>query len=296
MKRILVTGANGFIGRETIAPLMARGFDVHTVGRSPPDHYGCHDHRCDLINGDVSGLIADIAPSHLLHLAWYAVPGKFWTAPENLDWVAASLRLVGAFARAGGVRATVAGSCAEYDWSEPVLDDRTTALQPATLYGISKLALFRILQAAAPAIGLELGWGRVFFPFGPREQSGRLLSDVIDGVAAGRRVPCSDGLQQRDFMHVEDVGAAFAALADSNVNGAVNIASGTSVAVRELVMAAAALAGDVRLIDWGARPRQADEPETMVATIARLHNEVGFRPRWDLQNGVANAVARRLAA
>ena len=290
MKRILVTGANGFIGRETIAPLLARGFDVHTVGRSPPGHDGCHDHRCDLINGDVGGLIADIAPSHLLHLAWYAVPGKFWTAPENLDWVAASLRLVGAFARAGGVRATVAGSCAEYDWSEPMLDDRTTVLQPATLYGISKLALFRMLQAAAPAIGIELGWGRVFFPFGPREQSGRLLSDVIDGV------PCSDGLQQRDFMHVEDVGAAFAALADSNVNGAVNIASGTSVAVRELVMAAAALAGDVRLIDWGARPRQADEPETMVATIARLHNEVGFRPRWDLQNGVANAVARRLAA
>ncbi len=296
MKRIIVTGASGFIGRETIAPLLARGFEIHTVGRSSAAHPECHNYQCDVLAGDFGTLLETIAPSHLLHLAWYAVPGKFWTAPDNLDWLAASLRLVRAFARAGGRRVVVAGSCAEYDWSVPLLDDRATALQPATLYGTAKLALFHTLQAAAPALGIEVGWGRVFFPFGPREHSGRLVSDVIDCIAAGRRVPCSDGLQQRDFMHVEDVAAAFAALADSRVTGAVNIASGTAIAVRTLVSAAAALTGDAGLIDWGARSRQPNEPETMAATVSRLHDEVGFRARWTLQDAIADTVARRMAA
>ena len=57
-----------------------------------------------------------MAPTHLLHLAWYAEPGLFWRSPENLRWVEASLRLLRAFAEHGGQRAVMAGSCAEYAW------------------------------------------------------------------------------------------------------------------------------------------------------------------------------------
>ena len=158
-------------------------------------------------------------PTHLLHLAWDARPGLFWTSTENLRWVAASLGLYLAFAASGGRRAVVAGSCAEYDWSHSELDEARTPLVPRTLYGEAKRALHTLLERAAAQSGVELAWGRLFFLYGPHEAEGRLVSDVARALLAGREARCSEGSQQRDFMHVADAGRAFAALVASDVTG-----------------------------------------------------------------------------
>jgi nucleoside-diphosphate-sugar epimerase len=291
--RVAVTGASGFVGRATIAPLLALGAEVHLLGRVGHAVAGCHSHAIDLLADDPAPLLARIAPTHLLHLAWYAEPGKFWHAAQNLDWLAASLRLARGFAAAGGTRLVGTGSCAEYDWREPLLDEATTLLAPSTLYGTAKAALFKTLTAAAPVLGLSLGWGRIFFPFGRGERAGRLLPDVIDAVRAGRRVATSDGTQRRDFIHVDDAGAAMVALLASEVTGAVNIASGDCRPLRDIIGMAATLAGDAALIDWGARPRQPGEPQVMAAATARLYCDLGFRPRWSLADGLADMVASR---
>jgi nucleoside-diphosphate-sugar epimerase len=289
VKRVLVTGASGFVGRAAIAPLFAAGFDVHAIARAPIA--GAAVHAIDLLTADPAPLLAAIAPTHLLHLAWYAEPGKFWQAPQNLDWLAASLRLARAFADAGGQRLVTAGSCAEYDWAFPRLDEATTPVEPATLYGTAKAALFRVLTAAA--LPPSYAHGRIFFPYGRGERSGRLLPDVIDAVLAGRRVATSDGHQTRDFIHVEDAAAAMVALLDSLATGAVNIASGTARPLRDIIGMASALAGDPGLVDWGARPRQPSEPAVMEAATTRLHTEIGFTPRWSLEAGLADMVAQR---
>src|SRR3974390_723916 len=98
-KRVLLTGASGFIGSECLPFLAARGYDVHVLARKPAwdgalPLQSLHYHQCDLLDQDCEALLAEIQPTHLLHLAWYAEHGKFWSALENLDWVAASLRLV----------------------------------------------------------------------------------------------------------------------------------------------------------------------------------------------------------
>uniref|UniRef100_UPI003F7303C8 GDP-mannose 4,6-dehydratase n=1 Tax=Polymorphobacter sp. TaxID=1909290 RepID=UPI003F7303C8 len=100
--------------------------------------------------------------------------------------------------------------------------------------------------------------------------------------------------QRRDFIHVDDAAAALVALLQSPATGAVNIASGTARPLREIIGTAAALAGDAALVDWGARPRQPGEPEVMEADTRRLHDEIGFTPRWTLEAGLADMVARRL--
>lgn len=121
-KRVLVTGANGFVGRRVLGPLLARGFDVHAVGRSvPPPVAGggsaalisAEDvtwHKADLLDtAQRRALMATVRASHLLHFAWYAEPGAFWAARENAAWVSATIGLVDEFAAAGGARATLAG-------------------------------------------------------------------------------------------------------------------------------------------------------------------------------------------
>lgn len=293
MKRVVVTGASGFIGRETLGPLLERGFEVHTLGRNSVD-VGTH-HTCDLFCDDVRSVLTAIAPTHLLHLAWNAEPGRFWSAPDNLDWVAASLRLTRAFAEAGGKRVAFAGTCAEYDWTHETLDEKATPLTPSTLYGTAKVALYRTIEAAKDAIGLSYVWGRIFFPYGPTEKGARLLPSVIDGLAAGRPVLCSEGLQKRDFLHVEDVGRAFVELLSGDIEGAVNIASGECIALREIVAKAARHAGDPALVKFGARPMMTGEPQMMNASIARLVAS-GFRPRFTLDTGLADMVSRRLSA
>ncbi len=298
-RRVLVTGATGFIGSETLPFLIERGYEVHVLGRNAAfadasrSAKSLHFHRCDLLQQDCRDLLAAIRPSHLLHLAWYAEHGAFWWALENLDWVAASLRLVRAFAASGGTRAVFAGTCAEYDWSVDTLDEATTPLRPATLYGASKAALFQLLEAAREQLGVSTAWGRIFFPYGPRDQPGKLLSAVIDGVRAGKTVGCSDGRQVRSFIYVEDVARAFVELLDSEVRGAVNIANDKISSVRDMVSQAARLSGEESLVRFGARPMQKGEPPLLRAATRRLFEEVGFRPRYSLAKGIAETVRLR---
>lgn len=135
MSRVLVTGAGGFIGRHTLAPLLAAGYEVHAVTSRPladgipaaaagPDDAlretapEVRWHHADLLAAtSARALMRDVEPSHLLHLAWYTQPKAYWTALENLDWVEASLRLLRAFGEVGGRRVAVSGTCAEYAWT-----------------------------------------------------------------------------------------------------------------------------------------------------------------------------------
>jgi nucleoside-diphosphate-sugar epimerase len=122
--RVLVTGATGLIGRHLAAPLAARGYEVVTLSRHRGDLCG------DLI-ADPEGVAERAGADHLLHLAWHDAPTGRWTAAENLDWVVATLRLLRAFARHGGRRAVLVGSCAEYDWSGAGRLSETAPLRPA---------------------------------------------------------------------------------------------------------------------------------------------------------------------
>jgi nucleoside-diphosphate-sugar epimerase len=229
--------------------------------------------------------------SHLLHLAWYAVPGDFWTAPENERWIDASLRLLRAFGEAGGRRAVMAGTCAEYLWGADALNERDTPLEPATFYGACKHATHIAATAVAEELDVSLAWGRIFFLYGPGEDATRLVSGVARELLAGNEVRTTDGLQRRDFMHVHDVAAAFVALLESDVLGAINIASGEAIQVRELVALVAEQTGGAERVRFGALARRTGEPEVIAADVKRLANEVGFRQTIGLERGIADTVA-----
>lgn len=294
MKRVLVTGATGFIGRHTLLRLQALGYQVHAVSNksSPQKNIESVAWHCAnlLVPEEITALMNKVRPSHLLHFAWYAQPGKFWTAPENLDWVKATVCLMQAFYEVGGHRLVMAGSCAEYDWSFDFCSEASTPCHPATLYGSAKHSVQILLNAWAAQTGLSSAWGRIFFLYGPGEYPSRLVPSVISSLMNGEPARCTHGNQVRDFMYVEDVAAAFVALLESNIEGVINIASGAPVSLRNVISTISDFLHQPNLVEFGAIPSPAGEPQTLFANTSRLVNELGFRSQYSLHDGIAKTI------
>ncbi len=295
-KKVLVTGGRGFIGRQTFPFLLEHGFEVHATatGTSIPDDLNGLDivwHKVDLCDQiGVERLFKKVAPSHLLHFAWYTQPGSYWSSTENFQWLQASLSLLQSAVKHGVKRVVMAGSCAEYDWDYGFCSEKLTPFRPSTLYGASKNSLRSMLDVYSVQEGLSAAWGGVFSPYGPHEHPSRLVPSVIRSILQSEPAKCSHGKQIRDFMHVEDVGAAFVALLESNVQGVVNIASGVPIAIKDVVEKIASILGRRNLLRMGALNASQSEPPMLVADVRRLTDEVFWTPKYDLDSGLKQTI------
>ena len=279
MNRVLISGASGFVGRHVTASLDAAGWDVCPAGRADADLR---------VPGGADALLARVKPTHLIHLAWNAEHGRYWTAPDNDQWADGAIALARAFRAHGGRRFVGAGTCAEYDWTRLTgrcVED-VTPLEPRTIYGRAKLRAWKGIEQVAGESGLEAAWGRLFFLYGPGEDPRRLVPSVARALRAGERARVTAGTQVRDFLHVADAARAFVALLESDLTGPVNIGSGLPVSVRQVVEALARAAGRPDAVDFGAVPMPPDEPPFIVADNTRLRS-TGWRPEIDLDAGLA---------
>ena len=295
--RVLLTGAGGFIGAQVARALLARGAEVHAVVRDrlrAPRLAAVEAqltiHEADLVDPAAAARVIEASrPEICVHGAWYAVPGKYLDAPENLTHVAASLDLVQRLVHAQCTRIVGLGTCFEYDTSlgSPLTESSPT--KPRFLYAASKLALHDMLSHYAPLAKIGFAWCRIFYQYGPMEARERLVPHVIDRLRSGGVAETTLGGQVRDFLHVADVGAAIASVALSDVQGAVNVGSGTPVTVRELVTTIARLCAAEDRVRFGAIPYRENDPMHVLADVTKLAS-TGFTPAFDLESGLRDTI------
>ena len=138
--------------------------------------------------------------------------------------------------------------------------------------------------------GFGFAAGRLFWVYGPGEAPERLVPSMIRAAEAQVPFALRYPKQVRDYMHVSDAGSAFAALLASDAQGAVNIASGEGVELEHLgYIVGDAVGHGLRL--EGADERAVDPSPMVVADAMRLRSDVGWRPRYRLEDGIRQTVA-----
>ena len=300
MSRVLVIGANGYLGRHVFA-LLDRQAGVAVSGTSRS--VSARRIRLDLAHdrrASIGQVLAAERPDVVVNCAGAVTGGVAELVAANVTGPANLLAALATYAPRA--RLVHLGSAAEYGVAEPrepIAEER--APHPAGPYGMTKLAGTELVRLAGN-LGLDTVVLRVFNPIGPGTPAGSLPGRVVAELrrAALAREPVRLGslAAVRDFVDVRDIaGAVLAVVTASRVCSAVlNIGSGTATPVRTVVRDLVRLSGFTGPVvtDGDGSARSADVPWQQ-ADISAIGRELGWKPEIGLADSLREmwqAVAR----
>ncbi|HZL30490.1 MAG TPA: NAD(P)-dependent oxidoreductase [Pseudolabrys sp.] len=278
-RHVLLTGGTGFVGRQVLTALAKAGVHVRVVLRAGseariPSIANVED---IIFTNDIFAESADwwanacSGVDTVVHVAWYAEPGKYLQSARNLDCLEGTLRLARGAAQRGVRRFVGVGTCFEYDLTGGVLTV-DTPLRPLTSYAGTKAATFQALSQWLPAQGVDFAWCRLFYLYGDGEDKRRLVPYIRACLAAGEAAELTTGKQIRDFLDVREAGRLIAEISLSDHTGPVNVCSGMPVTVRELAESIADEYGRRDLLRFGARLDNLVDPPKVLGVKHEIIN------------------------
>jgi nucleoside-diphosphate-sugar epimerase len=240
-RKILITGATGFVGRQILLSLGKQEVALIPVVRKGKEDLVSHLPNIesvistpDLFQEDESWWCRKCHNIDVvIHAAWYVEPGKYLQSPKNLDCLIGSLNLAKGLAQAGVRRFIGIGTCFEYELSAGVLSVNT-ALNPLTPYAAAKASLFLALSQWLPSKSIKFAWCRLFYLYGEGEDKRRLVPYLHEKLQKGQEAELTSGKQIRDFLDVAEAGNMIAEVALGTQEGAINTCSGVPITVRQL--------------------------------------------------------------
>jgi len=297
--KALVTGGAGFIGSHIAELLLAEGHDVAIADNLVTGKRANVPLRARFFNVDIGGaefgeLLLAERSEVVFHQA--AQPGvrASWGrefAAYTHHNVLATQRLLERYRDGGLERFVYASSSSVYGEAERYPTSEELLPRPVSPYGVTKLAAEHLALLYDKAFGVPVVALRYFTVYGPRQRPDMGFHRFIKALLAGDAIGVyGDGEQTRDFTFVEDAVAANLAAAERGVPGtAYNIGGGSRVSVNDVLARLGRLSGRTPRIERG--PAQPGDPRDTGADIARASRELGWSPRFALDEGLARQLA-----
>jgi len=270
-RKILITGATGFVGKQVLKALQADKTKITLVVR-PGWKEKIQDKGQIKASFETEDLFAESAKwwettcndiDTIIHLAWYTELGKYLLSDKNMDCLSGTLNLVKGAAVAGVKRVVGVGTCFEYDLTAGMLSV-DTPLKPITPYAATKAATYLVLSQWLSKQNIEFVWCRLFYLYGENEDNRRLVPYIRSRLENNQIAELTSGNQIRDFMDVSEAGRNIADMAFDNFQGCVNVCSGVPVTVREIAEQIADEYGKRNLLKFGVRPDNLVDPSCIV--------------------------------
>jgi len=298
--KVLITGATGFIGANLVRMALKEGSEVYIITRKESDKWRINDvltyiveYNADLQDYDkLKCIISRIKPEIIYHTATYG--GR----PNQKDAVRimqtnliGTINLITACKKYGFDLFVNTGSSSEYGIKEKTMQEEDL-LEPVNDYGVSKSAVTQYCQAIAKNEDLPIVTLRLFSPYGSYEESVRLIPSVILSCLRRKKPKISSPNFVRDFVYIQDVLDAYAKLSEVRpLSGEIfNIGSGKQCTVGDVANKIIELSGYDIEFDTGMPQGWPNEPKKWEADISKANDILGWKPKYDLENGLTETI------
>jgi len=279
-----ITGATSMLGVATIKNCVSKNISVLAFARKNsknisrlPESSLVKIVECDLSEMaafDTDGLSADV----FIHFGW-AFTDKIGRndVSKQLQNVQYTLDAVHLAKRLGCKKFVGAGSQAEY--GTPNLPLKAgTPVNPLVPYGVAKYAAGRLSAMECKKEGLEYNWVRILSVYGENDNEGTLLKQLVFNAKNNIPMGLSGCEQIWDYLHEDDAGAAFAAVAEKGIDGKIYpLGSGAGRPLKEYVQNVIDAINPDYKPEYGKYPYNPTQPMYLVADVGELEKDTGWK-------------------
>ena len=286
--RVLVAGGGGFLGAEIITNLIESGFEVKSFGRNFSSAIYCEQIIADITNPDsYQKLLATWKPEVVIQAAWVTNQKTYRTSPLNSEYMDATLKFAEQSYLSNTEHFLALGSSAEYGLPAEPCNALTTSAAPVDIYGKDKLQTLVKLREVAEKFSSRLSWARIFQPYGPNQDSARLLPFARKELLAGNKVKVVYPNVILDWISSRDVASALAYAIRSPIDQIFDVGTSRPISVIQALRTLATLLNvDSELLEIESTQNGVDEEFSMVVSRESPLFNAHWSPQDDLVSGL----------
>ncbi len=293
MRKIVLTGASGFIGAAVLKQLVRDGNQAVVLARKESKQERIKTlsgyqtiYYEDLCRQELIDTLAACKPDAFIHLAWKGVGGKdrneAFQVTENLPLAVHAVEL----AKAIGCQHWIGtGSQAEYGNPNCKVAE-TAPTNPTTLYGKAKLSSCWASLGLAESLGIKGSWVRIFSTYGVGDEPSWFIPYIISEIRKGNIPKLTQCEQLWDYLYVDDAARAILCVLYKELTGIYNIGSGQAVTLRSVVERIKAALESSIDVEYGAVPYKNDQVMHLEADISKIRQLTGWAPEITIEEGI----------